>query len=105
MTGGFWRTDGDDLLLAIRLTPRSAKEGTGGLWHDSAGAVWLQAQVRAVPEKGRANEALIRLLSRQLRIPAKDIVVDSGGGSRLKRLRLIGQARNAAAMIQDWIEE
>ncbi|MGE4430560.1 MAG: DUF167 domain-containing protein [Sphingobium sp.] len=102
--GNFWRIDGDDLLIAVRLTPRSAKEGAGGLWRDSGGAVWLQAQVRAVPEKGKANDALIRLLAKQLHIPAKDIVVDSGGSSRLKRLRLIGRAHDAAAMLKDWIE-
>lgn len=101
----FWRTDGDDLMLAIRLTPRSAKEGTGGVWRDEKGAAWLQAQVRAVPEKGRANDALIGLLAKRLRIPAKDILLDSGDSSRLKRLRLKGQARNAAAIMKDWIEE
>jgi len=105
MAGSFWRIDGDDLILAIRLTPRSAKERLGGQWRDEKDAVWLQAQVRAVPEKGRANAALIRLISKQLHIPAKDIVMDSGDVSRLKRLRLIGRARNAAAMIKDWIEE
>lgn len=105
MAESFWRLDGDDLMLAIRLTPRSAKEGVGGLWRDGSGAVWLQAQVRAVPEKGKANEALIRLLAKRLHVPAKDIVVDSGGGSRLKRLRLIGRAQGAAPMIKDWIEE
>jgi len=103
--GSFWRIDGDDLILAIRLTPRSAKEGTGGVWRDERGAAWLQAQVRAVPEKGRANEALVRLLAKRLRIPAKEILLDSGDSSRLKRLRLIGQARNAAAMMKDWIDE
>ncbi len=89
---GFWRIDGDDLILAVRLTPRSAKEGLGGVWRDEKDAAWLQAQVRAVPEKGKANGALISLIAKSLKIPAKDILLESGDTSRLKRLRLIGRA-------------
>ncbi len=100
MAGSFWRIDGDDLLIAIRLTPRSAKEGVGGLWQDEKGAVWLQAQVRAVPEKGKANEALIRLLAKRFHFPARTILLESGDSSRLKRLRFVGQAKDAAAMVK-----
>lgn len=92
---GYGRADGEDLLLSVRLTPRSAKEGFGGLWRDEKGAAWLQAQVRAVPEKGRANKALIALLAKRLAIPARDIRLESGDTSRLKRFRLLGHATGA----------
>lgn len=102
MADGFWRIDGDDLILAVRLTPRSAKDGIGGLWRDEKDMAWLQVQVRAVPEKGRANEALIRLLAKRLKLPAKDVLLESGDTSRLKRLRLVGRAERAAAMTEEW---
>lgn len=92
MAGAFIRPDGDDLILAVRLTPRSAKDSLGGAWEDEKGARWLQAQVRAVPEKGLANRALIRLIAKCVHIPAKDIRLESGDTARLKRLRLAGWA-------------
>ncbi len=92
MTDGFWRTDGDDLILAVRLTPRSAKDAIGGTWRDEKDAAWLQVHVRAVPEKGEANSALIRLIARLLSVPARDIRLEAGDTSRLKRLRLAGGA-------------
>ena len=44
-----WRRDGDDLILAVRLTPGATREDVGGRWTDEHGAHWLSARVRAVP--------------------------------------------------------
>lgn len=99
----FWRKDGEDALLAIRLTPRSAKEQINGVWQDEKGAFWLQVQVRAVPEKGRANDALFRLLAKSLHIPAKSIRLESGDSSRLKRVRLVGKAPEVAIVTKEWM--
>lgn len=92
---------GDDLLLAIRLTPKAAKEGFGGVWRDEKGAAWLQASVRAVPEKGKANAALIQRIAKRLDIAARDILLESGDTSRLKRLRLIGHAGEADRIMRE----
>lgn len=83
-----WRVDGDDLILAVRLTPRSAKDAMGGIWIDEKGAGWLQVQVRAVPEKGLANAALIRVMAKMLDLAARHITLEAGDTSRLKRLRI-----------------
>lgn len=100
MSAGFLRADGDDLLLAIRLSPKSAKERIGGTWQDEKGALWLQASVRAVPEKGKANAALIQSIAQRLGIAARMIVLESGETNRLKRIRLVGLAHKAGAILQ-----
>jgi uncharacterized protein len=92
--------DGDALVLAIRLTPRSAKPGLGGIWVDDKGVCWLGAAVRAVPEKGKANADLIRLIAKALDVPAKSIDLEAGDTSRLKRVRI-----SAAAGLPDRLEE
>jgi len=105
VTGGFWRTDDDDLILAVRLTPRSAKDAAGGTWQDEKGASWLQVQVRAVPEKGKANSALIRLIAKLFSVPAGNIRLEAGETSRLKRLRLVGGAAAAEEMTRELGEQ
>lgn len=88
-----WVQAGDDLLLSVRLTPGAAKDGIGGVWTDAKGARWLSARVRAVPEKGRANDALIALLGKHLGLPKGAILLESGDSNRLKRLRIRGGAQ------------
>jgi uncharacterized protein (TIGR00251 family) len=99
-----WRQDGDDLLLSIRLTPGAARDQIGGRWTDEKDAHWLTARVRAVPEKGRANVALIALIAKTLDWPARAISLESGDTNRLKRLRIKGGAA-AAQRIVAIIEE
>lgn len=95
-----WRIDGDALVLAIRLTPRSAKQGIGGIWVDEQGACWLETRVRAVPEKGRANADLIKLIAKALNVPSRNINLEAGDTSRRKRVRITG-----AAGLPDRLEE
>jgi uncharacterized protein (TIGR00251 family) len=97
-----WRVADDDLLLAVRLTPGAKREDIGGLWTDEAGGCWLMARVRAVPEKGRANEALIVLLARRLDRPKGSISLESGETNRLKRLRIKGGAP-LIGRVEEWI--
>lgn len=46
----------------------------------------LKASVTAVPEKGKANEALIRLLSKEWKIPKSSFVIEKGETDRNKIL-------------------
>lgn len=101
MCADFLRCDGEDLILAIRLTPKSAKDSFGGVWRDEKGAAWLQISVRAVPEKGKANAALIQRIAKRLSIAAKHMMLESGDTSRLKRVRLYGYAHAAERITQE----
>ena len=103
MSEGFWRADGDAVLLSIRLTPRSGKDRIGGLWRDEKEAVWLCAQVRAVPEKGKANVALIQLMAKALNIPASRISLEAGDTSRQKRLRVVCDAQTIEPLLKEWM--
>ncbi len=100
-----WRSAGDDLLVGIRLTPGAAKDEIGGGWRDDKDGCWLSARVRAVPEKGKANAALIALMAKGLDWPRSAILLESGDTNRLKRLRIIGGARDGAriaTLIETW---
>ena len=102
-----WRQDGNDLLLSVRLTPGAAREDISGCWTDEKDAQWLGARVRAVPEKGRANVALIALLAKTLDWPRSAISLESGDSNRLKRLRVKGgidALERLSAIIKERVE-
>lgn len=76
------------LRLAVRLTPNGGRDAVEGFETDAAGERWLKARVRAVPEDGKANKALIELLAKTLKLPKSAISFVSGEISRKKILRI-----------------
>ncbi|MCB1386320.1 MAG: DUF167 domain-containing protein [Nitratireductor sp.] len=94
-----YEIDRERLLLRVRLTPSARSETIGGVWRDENGTAHLRASVRAVPEKGRANKALVGLLARALGCPKSDIELIAGETSRLKRLALPDSVAGALAAL------
>lgn len=93
----------DGLKLRVRLTPRARRAGIDGLVADAEGALALKVAVTAAPEKGAANEALIRLIAKTWRLPASSITLASGATDRRKLLHLAGDPKALAAALQDWL--
>jgi uncharacterized protein len=60
----------------------------------------LRVRVRAAAVEGAANEALLRLLAGELRVPRSAVSLERGQTSRTKMLRLNGIA--AAALSERW---
>lgn len=72
--------------LTIKLTPKASKNAVSG-WHtDTDGKLMLKASVTTVPEDGKANEALIKLLSKTLKLAKSSITIVSGDTNRIKTL-------------------
>jgi hypothetical protein len=83
--------------IFIRLTPGARREGTGGVFA-APDRSWLMATVRAAPEDGKANRALLELLADTLSVPRSTLSLASGETARLKTVRLMaeGQALDRA---------
>lgn len=75
-------------IIAIRVTPRSAKPGIGGWRAGADGREELEVRVTAAPSDGEANGAVIKLLAQALAIPKGSIEIVAGHGSRHKRIAL-----------------
>ena len=73
-------------ILAIRVTPRSAKPGIGGWRAGAEGRGELEVRVAAAPTDGAANDAVVKLLAKALGISRSEVSIISGHGSRHKRL-------------------
>ncbi len=71
--------------LKLHLTPGARREGIGG-WQGGA----LRLRVRARPEKGRANEAALRLLADRLGLPRAALSIIRGATSRDKLVQVDG---------------
>jgi uncharacterized protein len=75
-------------LIAIRLTPKASANRIGEARTLPDGTEQLAVYVTAVPENGKANEAMIRLLSKHLNIAAGRIRVIRGATSRNKIIEI-----------------
>jgi uncharacterized protein (TIGR00251 family) len=69
--------------LHLRVSPGASRSAIVG----RHGEAW-KVRVAAPPEGGRANDAVIRLLAAELRVPAARVSIVSGHGSRDKIIGL-----------------
>jgi uncharacterized protein (TIGR00251 family) len=87
------------VVLKVRLTPKSSRDAIDGL-AEFGGETVLKARVRAVPEAGRANAALTKLIAAWLELPARDVSVAQGTKSRLKHVAIEGDASELVRLIE-----
>ena len=73
------------MKLAVKVVPGSSREGVAG-WVGYE----LKVHVRQVPEAGKANEAVRRLLAKTLATPLDDVRIVSGKSSPHKTVEIAG---------------
>lgn len=73
----------DGLIFAVKITPKAHTNEILG-WENKE----LKIRLRAIPEKGEANDKLIDFLAKELKISKSDVAIISGFTSRHKRLCL-----------------
>jgi uncharacterized protein (TIGR00251 family) len=95
-----FQVNSDHVRLSVKLTPNAGRDGIDGAEAAADGETLLKARVTAVPEKGKANKALIELLSKSLKLPKSSISVISGDTARKKILRIDGDTEEIAARLQ-----
>jgi hypothetical protein len=94
-----WTPRPDGLTLTVRLTPRAARDDIAGCEPRDDGREVLRARVRAAPEEGRANAALIRLLADALDVTASAVTLVAGSGGRTKTLAIAGDPQALSARL------
>ncbi|WP_274611794.1 DUF167 family protein [Roseibium polysiphoniae] len=96
-----WKQTGDGLMLTVRLTPKAARDTLDRIEVLADGRAALKAYVRAVPEKGGANAALVKLISKTLKLPKSAVSLETGATARLKTLRLEGNAAELSGRLTE----
>ncbi len=95
-----WTVQTDGINLDVRLTPKAGRNALTGIDKREGARPALRAAVRSAPEDGKANAALIELLSDELRVPAGSIALKSGGKSRTKTLSVTGDPATLVAKLE-----
>jgi uncharacterized protein (TIGR00251 family) len=72
--------------LHINVIPSSSKDSIAG-WLDNT----LKIKVKAPPEKGKANKAVIKLLEKHLMLPKGSVNIETGQSSQLKVVTISGE--------------
>ena len=96
---------GGGTRLAVRLTPKASRERIDGLAREADGAPVLRIAVGAPPEDGKANAALLKLLSKTLKLPKSALEITHGATDRRKTLHIDAPCDAVAARLAPWFEE
>jgi len=88
MTGhqaGYYRWDGEDLILQLRVQPRASRDELADVQGDR-----LRVRLTAPPVEGKANACLQRFLAELFGVGRKRVLIESGASGRNKRVRIKG---------------
>ena len=73
------------LTFNVRVVPRASQSEVVGE-HDGA----LRVRIAAPPVNGAANDEVVRLLARALKVSRNAVAISAGQASRLKRIAITG---------------
>ncbi len=78
--------------LDIRVQPRASRNAieVDGERPDVKPGVKIMVRVTAAPEGGKANDEVVALLAKRLRVPKSGVRIVRGHRSRDKRIRIEG---------------
>ncbi len=78
--------DAGSFVLQVKVIPRAKQNAFMEIMSDGR----IKIQLKAAPEKGKANLELIAFLARELALPQAKIVLKSGLRSRNKKVAIGG---------------
>lgn len=82
-----WRIEpsGGDALIWVKVVPNASRDQFSGVIGER-----LKVRVSAQPEAGRANDAVCKLLARELGVKPRQVSVESGHRGPEKVIRIMG---------------
>ncbi|MDX1576615.1 MAG: DUF167 domain-containing protein [Kiloniellales bacterium] len=93
------------LRLTVRVQPGARRSEIGGPTSLAGGRAALKVRVTAAPEGGKANAALIALLSKAWRLPKGAFEILSGRGARTKTVKIAGDPAALEARLAHWLRD
>ncbi len=100
-----YRSVAGGIEIAVRLTPNARTDAVDGRRTLADGSIVLAVRVRAVPEKGAANRALIKTLAAALGVAPSRVAVAKGTTARRKLVHIAGDLARLTAALGDAVAE
>lgn len=97
----FYDKTATGFVLRVRVTPNSSKCAISGIFKDADGKDYLKINLNAVPEKGKANQELIKFLSKTLKESKSAFTLISGETDRYKRLEITTSSLVTETLLQE----
>lgn len=91
------------VTVAIRLTPKAKASRISGIAAQADGDPVLKVSVTAVPERGKANAALISLLAKAWRLPKSTFTLATGATDRRKIIHIAGDPGTLKQALDEWV--
>ncbi|HEY6980477.1 DUF167 domain-containing protein [Reyranella sp.] len=95
----FLRRGRSGVTVELRVQPRARRTAL-----EISGDV-LKAAVTAPPENGKANAALVALLTESWRLPKSSFAVIKGATSRDKTVSVAGDPQMLVGRIEEWVKQ
>jgi uncharacterized protein (TIGR00251 family) len=97
-----FRAKAGAIVLAVRLTPKGGRDAIDGVATLGDAREVALVRVRAVPEDGAANAALVGLLAKTFKRPKSAVAIVAGATARLKQVRISGEPRALSDVVETW---
>jgi uncharacterized protein YggU (UPF0235/DUF167 family) len=91
--------------IAVRLTPRAARDGLDGVARAALAAGGAALRVAAPPVEGAANAALVAYVAESLGLRRSDVAIVSGERGPREAPRTVGDPAALLARLADWVAE
>ncbi|MBR9680518.1 MAG: DUF167 domain-containing protein [Candidatus Altiarchaeota archaeon] len=75
------------MIIKIKVHPKSKKIEIKKSELNEVDGVW-EIWIKSPPEKNKANEEVIQIVSNELKVPKSKITLVTGSKSRIKRFRV-----------------
>src|SRR5262249_28817413 len=98
-----WTIVPGGVVVTVRLTPRGGRDAIDAVEQRDDGQSVLKARVRAAASDGEANAALMALVAHALGVPRRDVSLQSGATSRVKRLLIAGDGPTLAEALEKMV--
>jgi uncharacterized protein YggU (UPF0235/DUF167 family) len=95
----------DGVRIKVHAHPGARRDAVEGLRAEADGGVALKVGVRAAPEDGKANAAIVKLLAAEWGVPKSALRLLAGATDRRKSFHLAGEPEALLARLGGWLRQ
>ncbi len=95
----------DGVRVSVRAVPKAARARIDGPEATADGGTRLKVRVTAPADRGKANEAVLRLLAKAWGVAPRDLTLVSGTTARNKQVLLAGDPAAQLERLTKWLKD